>query len=183
MILRTALGLSAAALVSLSASSAGAQDVRHPAVPGFGAIAPLPDAANRPSPADEPIRALFEISSDGAGPDGVNRSLDRVARFLNLLASSGVEPHEAHVKVIIHGPATPLVMREDAYRDRFGTANPHTDLIEALQQAGVEIHVCGQALTGHKIAADDLAPGITLDLAAITTLVLLQQRGWPVVSD
>ena len=113
----------------------------------------------------------------------VYRGLDKVARFLNLLASAGVEPHQAQVKVIIHGAATSLVMNDDAYRDRFGTANPQAKVIEALQGAGVELHVCGQALARQNIPSDAVAPGITIDLSAITTLVLLQQRGWSLVPD
>lgn len=182
MIVRTALSLAVAALIVTGTARAGAQDARHPAIAGFGAITPLPQAANRPAPG-EPIRALFDISSDAPGPGGVNRSLDKVARFLNLLASAGVEPEQAQVKVIVHGPATAMVMSDDAYRDRFGSANPHTPLIEALQDAGVELHVCGQALAGQGIAADAVASGIVVDLSAMTTLVLLQQEGWPVVSD
>lgn len=182
MIVRTALSLAVAALVVTGTAPACAQDARHPAVAGFGAITPLPQAANRPAPG-APVRALFEISSDAPGPGGVNRSLDKVARFLNLLASAGVEPHQAQVTVIVHGPATPLVMSDDAYRDRFGSGNPHGPLVDALQQAGVELHVCGQALAGQGIAADAVAPGIIVDLSAITTLVLLQQEGWPVVAD
>jgi intracellular sulfur oxidation DsrE/DsrF family protein len=182
MTVRNMLTLGVAALVIAGAPATGAQEVQHPAIAGFGAIKPLPDAANRPAPG-ETTRALFEISSDASGPRGVNGSLDKVARFLNLLASAGVEPHQAQVKVIVHGPATPLVMSGDAYRDRFGTANPHTPLIDALQQAGVEFHVCGQALAGQGIATEAVASGITVDLSAMTTLVLLQQKGWSVVSD
>lgn len=182
MNVRNLFSFGVAILITAGSPQAGARDVQHPAIAKYGAITPLPEAAHRPS-ADEPIRVLFEISSDASGPEGVNRSLDKVARFLNLLASTNVEPDQAQVKVIVHGPATSLVMTDDAYRSKFGTDNPHSKLIKALQDAGVELHVCGQALAGQGIPGAAVGTGIAIDLSAMTTLVLLQQRGWSIVSD
>lgn len=165
-----------------SAMPVEAQDSRHPAIAGYGAITPMQGSANRPAPGDN-MRVLFEISGGAADPSHINRSLDRVARYLNLLASAGNTPAPGEVKVIIHGPATPLVMTDAAYRERFGASNPNTGLIAALQRAGVDVHVCGQALAGQEISPAAVNPAIIVDLSAMTTLVLLQQQGWPVVSD
>ena len=176
----SALGI-AAAILSLSIPAA-AQDARHPAIAGYGAIVPLEEAANRPAPGDD-MRVLFEITSDARTAEGLNRSLDRVARYLNLLASAGVTPSAGDVKIVIHGPATPMVLRDAAYRERFDAANPDMQLIAALARAGVEFHVCGQALAGHRIAPDAVDPAIQTDLSALTTLVLLQSQGWPVIAD
>ncbi|WP_293921894.1 DsrE family protein [Sphingobium sp. UBA5915] len=142
----------------------------------------MAEVANRPAATDD-MRALFEITGEARGPKGVNRSLDRVARYLNLLASSGVTAKPGDIKVIIHGPATSLILRDEAYHQRFKSTNPNTPLIAALVQAGVEIHVCGQAVAGQKIAREDINPAVTVDLSAMTTLVLLQRQGWPLVSD
>jgi hypothetical protein len=130
-------------LLIAGSPQAGAQEAQHPAIAAYGAITLLPEAAHRPS-ADQPIRALFEISSDASGPGDVT---------------------------------------DHAYRSRFGTANPHPKLIEALQDAGVELHVCGQALARQGIPDAAVDHGITIDFSAMTTLVLLQQRGWSLVSD
>ncbi|EMD81835.1 DsrE family protein [Pacificimonas flava] len=178
------IGLAAGmAMATLLASMpAAAQDARHPAIAEYGAISPLDNTANRPAP-DDDMRVLFEISADGKGPGGANSSLEKVARYLNLLASAGNTPEAGDVKVIIHGPATPLVLADPAYRERFGSANPNTGMIAALQGAGVDIHVCGQALAGNDIVPDAVNPAVTVDLSAITTLVLLQRQGWPVISD
>ena len=159
-----------------------AQDVRHPALADYGAITPIAEVANRTA-ANDDMRALFEITGEARGPKGVNRSLDRVARYLNLLASSGVSAKPGDIKVIIHGQATPLILRDEAYQKRFKAANPNTPLIAALTRAGVEIHVCGQAIAGQEIARQDIDPAVTVDLSAMTTLVLLQRQGWPLVSD
>tara|TARA_R110000868_G_scaffold102312_2_gene281800 strand:- start:459 stop:1010 length:552 start_codon:yes stop_codon:yes gene_type:complete len=173
------LGGAATLVVCMPAS---AQVARHPAVADYGAIAPMAQVANRPAATDD-MRALFEITGEARGPNGVNRSLDRVARYLNLLASSGVSTKPGDIKVIIHGPATPLILRDEAYQKKFNSANPNTPLIAALMRAGVEIHVCGQATAGQGIAREDINPAVTLDLSAMTTLVLLQRQGWPLVTD
>ena len=137
-----ALGM-AVTILSVSMPAA-AQDARHPAIAGHGVIVPLDDAANRPAPGDD-MRVLFEIATDERTDEGLNRSLQKVARYLNLLASAGVTPPAGDVKIIIHGPATTMALRDAAYRERFNSANPDTPLIAALTRAGVEIHVCGQA--------------------------------------
>ena len=76
-----------------------------------------------------------------------------------------------------------MILRDEAYQKRFNSANPNTPLIAALKRAGVEIHVCGQATAGQGIAREYIDPAVTLDLSAMTTLVLLQRQGWPLVSD
>ena len=90
-----------------------AQDAAHPVIAGYGAITPLPGAANEPDTATPP-RAVFNIAKAAATPDAVNPGLDKVARYLNLLGSVGVRTAPGNLIVIIHGPATPLVLNEAA---------------------------------------------------------------------
>ena len=143
---------------------------------------PLPDAANRPQPGAA-SRVIFDINKAPAQPDMMNHSLEKVARFLNLLGSAGVRPAAGDLVVIIHGPATDLVQSDAAYRRRAGVPNPNSALIAALTRAGVSIHVCGQALTGHRIPAQDVDPAITVDLSAMTTLAKYQATGWSLIPD
>src|SRR3546814_14684544 len=56
--------------------------------------------------------------------------------------------------------------------------NPNLALIAALQEAGVTVAICSQAMNRAELSADDLAPGVRVDAAAITTLTNLQLRGW-----
>ena len=159
-----------------------AQDAAHPVIAGYGAITPLPGAANAPDAATPP-RAVFNIAKAAATPDAVNPGLDKVARYLNLLGSVGVRAAPGNLIVIIHGPATPLVLNEAAYRAKFAVPNANIELIAALEREGVEVHVCGQALTGHKISRDALNPAITVDLSAMTTLTKYQMKGWAFIPD
>ena len=152
------------------------------AISQFGKIVPLPNAAMQPDP-ELNYRVAFSITKAAARPDRVNPSLEKVARYLNLLTAGGVRPAKMNIVAIIHGPATELVLRDDAFRRKYGSSNPNSALIDALVKAGVEIHVCGQALAGQKIAPEDVSSLVAIDLSALVTLTTLQLRGWAVSAE
>lgn len=173
----------AAACYVLIASPTVAQPVEGQAVPAYGRTYPTEGAAQRPDP-NLDYRVVFNITIGTADPAKPNRSLEAVARFLNLLAADGVRPAPGHVVAIVHGPATPAIANNDAYARKTGHAtNPNLPLIERLRSAGVTIAVCGQAVHGHAIAASELAPGVQIDVSAVTTLANLQLRGWALIPD
>lgn len=167
--------------VMLTGSPAMAQSTASP-IPAFGKIAPLPQAAMQPDPTVN-YRVAFSIAKAAATPDRVNPGLEKVARYLNLLAAGGVHPRKGNILAVVHGPATDLVLNDDAFQRKHGIRNPNIALIEALEKAGVGVHVCGQALASQKIAPADIHPGATVDLSALVTLTTLDQKGWSVVTD
>ncbi len=153
-----------------------------PAVPGHGATHTAAGAAERPSDALR-YRVLFSITQGGdAGKP--NESLDKVARFMNLLAEYGVRPAPGDVAAVVHGKATPVVLSDAGYRSRHaGAANPNLDLIGRLRQAGVSLRVCSQALAAAGIAPDEVDGRVQIDVAALTTLANLQLRGHALIPD
>jgi intracellular sulfur oxidation DsrE/DsrF family protein len=171
------------ALAIASAAPALAQDApRNPAIANYGTISPMPDGANQPDATIE-YRVVFSITKAAASPDKINPSLEKVARFVNLLASNGVKPKPGDIVAIVHGAATPSVMTDAAYRAKFDATNPNLPLIVALEKAGVEVHVCSQALAGQKITKEAVAAPVTIDLSALTTLATLQLKGWAMIPD
>lgn len=173
-----------AALAAISASSSAmAADPKHPVVPGYGAITPMPEAKERPDHALR-YRVLFSVTKAASSPDEVNPTLEKVARFLNLLGADGVRPNPGDVVAIIHGPATALVMNAAAYAERSGgKANANLPLIAALRAAGVSVRVCSQALVGNKVDPAVVQDGIEIDVSALTTMATLQLRGWVLIND
>ena len=151
-------------------------------VPGFGSIAPIPNAANRPEQTIH-YRVIFTVSRSADEPTKVNPSLDRVARFVNLLGNQGIAPAAGDIQVIVFGPATPLVLTDEAYRARFGTNNPNLPLVRELNKVGVRVHVCGQALRAQKIAAAAASPEVVTDLSAMTTIGTLEIKGWVLMPE
>lgn len=177
--------LSAIVALAIVATSGAvlAADPRHPVLQDYGAIAPRPNAKERP---DRTLRyrVLFSATKAAASPEQVNPNLEKVARFPNLLGADGVRPAPGDIAVVIHGPATPLVTSDAAYAERTKVAhNPNLPLVTALRAAGVSVRVCSQALVGNKIDPASVEKGVEIDVSALTTMATLQLRGWALIPN
>jgi len=148
-----------------------------PAVAGYGAVLPLPQAAYQPQPGDT-YKVVFPVSLAGKKPSEPSPALERVARAVNLYVSAGVPLDHLKFVAVIHGPATGAALDDAHYRTKFGTANPNLPLIDKLRSAGVEVVVCGQAVAGMGYKNEWLAPSVTLALSAITTITVLEHQGY-----
>jgi intracellular sulfur oxidation DsrE/DsrF family protein len=175
--------LSASLLLMTGPIHAAPAGLLYPVIPQFGGIVAVPDAAERPDPKLR-YRVVFDITKPSASPDKINPSLEKVARFVNLLGEDKVRPAAGDIVAIVHGPATPVVLQSAPYAARTKIAeNPNVALIRALQKAGVSVQVCGQAMIGSGILADQVTPGIVIDDSALTTLANLQLRGYALIPD
>ena len=153
------------------------------AVPGHGAVRVVPQTTERP---DKSMRyqVVFSVTQPAPDAASVNPSLEKVARFLNLLAGEGIRPKPGDIVAVIHGKATTAALNDGKYRQRNnGAANPNLDLIAQLRAAGAEVHVCSQALAGQKIPVEDVDKRVQIDLAALTTLATLQLRDYAMITD
>ena len=146
-----------------------------PAVPDFGATHTAPDAAEHPKRSIR-YQVVFDITKGNDDKTKPNRSLDKVARFMNLLAEDGVRPKPGDVVAVIHGEATRIVVSDPA-------ANPDLELIDRLRKAGVSVRVCSQALAANSIVTDAVDKRVQIDVAALTTLANLQLRGFALITD
>lgn len=172
-----------AACCALLATPALAQPLEGSVVGPYGRTYPTEGAAQRPDP-ELDYRVVFDVTKAASDPSKPNRSLEAVARFLNLLAAEGVRPAPGHIVAVVHGPATPAIAGNDAYARKTGhPTNPTLPLIERLRAAGVTIAVCGQAMQRNGIAASEVAPGVRIDVSALTTMANLQLRGWALIPD
>lgn len=163
--------------VTIPAAPAAAQVIN-----GHGTVHPMEGALEPPSPKLR-YQVVFDISKAAGQPGKVNPGLDRVARFVNLLARDGVRRQPGDVVAIIHGPATPSILSGEDFRKRNGAPNPNLDLIRQLVAAGVSVRVCSQALSGNRITAAEVAEGVQIDVAGVTTLANLQLRGYALIPD
>ncbi|MGE5562492.1 MAG: DsrE family protein [Bacillota bacterium] len=165
----------------LCVAAAGTAGASEP-VAGFGKISPVPGARNLPDRRLQ-YRVIFSVVKAADTPAKVSPSLERVARFLNLLGSQGVPPRQRHVVVVMHGPATSAVLNDETYRARYGVPNPNLALIRALRNAGASVHICGQALFAQNIDRSAVAPNVITDLSAMTTIATLQLKGWVLMPE
>lgn len=171
--------LCGAAATAVQASS---PQQRSPIVPGFGKISPVSEAANPPDPRLH-YRVIFSATKAADASTKVSPTLERVARFLNLLASKGIRSRPNDVVVILHGPATTAVLTDAAYQARYGVPNPTLPLIRELRNAGATVHVCGQALSAQEIDRSAVSPDVITDLSAMTTIATLQLKGWVLMPE
>ncbi|MGD8324713.1 MAG: DsrE family protein [Gammaproteobacteria bacterium] len=148
-----------------------------PIIDGYGAAYLVPDA-DVPLLPDHVYRVAWEITEYANQPDGVNRRLERVARFLNLHARHGVPKENMHMGVVVHGTALMNMLSDAAYQARFGRTNPNLDLVEKLAAAGVEFFVCGQSMAGRGFAKSELAEPVKLATSALTMVHQLQYEGY-----
>ena len=148
-----------------------------PAIQGYGPMHSLPDAAFKPQ-ADHTYKIVFALTQGAKKPDAVSPSLDHVARTVNLYRASGVPLSHLKFVAVAYGAATPLVLDDQHYREKYGVANPNLPLIEELRKAGVIVAVCGQAVPEHHFAYNWVAPNVTLSLSGITTVTTLESQGY-----
>jgi intracellular sulfur oxidation DsrE/DsrF family protein len=155
---------------------------QHPVIKGYGKVHPYPGAATQPS-AERDYQVLFDITKAADAPDKVNPGLDHVARLLNLYALAGVPTDHLKVALVVHGSATPIVLKNDAYRKLYQRDNPNTEIIHLLNRAGVKLYICGQALAEKKLEIASVNPEITLAVSALTVLVDYQLDGYALIPN
>ena len=154
--------------------------LQFPRIVGAGGVYALPAGVDMPA-VDVVHRLLIDATTAETTETGTNRHLDAAARAVNLYALAKVPPNNLKVAIVVHGKATPLVLTDASYRRQFGKPNPDSALIAQLHRAGVEIYVCGQALShqGHVVA--DVRDDVRVSLSAMTKLVDLQAAGYGLI--
>ena len=145
-------------------STAAEEPSIGPAIEGYGPTYPIADR-DVTWPEGFVFKMAFDIAAD-PNPGKVNRNLVSVARYLNMHARNGVPVDDMKIAVVVHGKATRNLVKSDD--------NPNLELLSLLQEAGVQIYVCGQSMTYAGIAKNQLADGVQVGLSAMTMLTILQ---------
>jgi intracellular sulfur oxidation DsrE/DsrF family protein len=151
----------------------------NPTIKEAGAIVALPNAGLQPDKNTD-YKVVFNVNG-ASPPEKVLVGLDRVARTVNLFTSAGVSLSHLHFVAVVHGPATPAILDDAHYKEKFGVDNPNTKLIAELEKAGVQVVVCGQALAHNKFPDAWVNPQVEITLAALVDLVILQHDGYVLV--
>ncbi len=168
-----------AAALAVFASPAAAQEVERSMGPVFTEYGPVADLDyDMELPADAHFRVAFDITRQ-TDVGTVNRQIESAARFINMHVRNGVPEERVQVAIVIHGGAGIDLLHDEAYGARNdGAANASGPLVAALLEHGVQIYLCGQSATRMGIAKEDLIPGVTMALSAMTAHALLQQQGY-----
>jgi len=161
-------------------ADAGAQQRASagPMITSAGAVFSVsPDLA---TPLDRDYKVAFEIAAPSNAPDRMNQSINTVARFLNMHAQAGVPENRLSGAIVAHGGASFELLDDEAYRAKFGVANPNAELIRELIAAGQPVLLCGQSAASRGVNHADLIPGVKVALSAMTAFMILQADGYRV---
>ena len=124
----------------------------------------------------------MDVRSEAKKHEEVNEGVDRAARLLNLYGTAGLKASDISITVVLHGEATKSVLSDEAWESRLQMKhNPNLPLMRLLQKAGVEVMVCGQALSYKKIERSEVAGEIPVAAAALTVLLNRQADGFAYV--
>jgi intracellular sulfur oxidation DsrE/DsrF family protein len=166
------------ALLGLVVQGAWAQPAANLPIPGIEPARDVPGAHLVPNPSTT-YKVVFDVRAAAKDVGDVNPGLVAVARYVNTLAKYGVPAEHRKIAAVIHRNATEIILNDAAFKARHdGHDNPNLELIRTLKRAGVDLHVCGQAVLAYKIEPKTIVPEIQLDLWAFTTFIELQQQGY-----
>jgi intracellular sulfur oxidation DsrE/DsrF family protein len=122
---------------------------------------------------------LFELTwFDTAAKKEIYGGLGNVARELNLHEANGIPRKNIGAVVVVHADGLYSLLSNEKYKKKYGVDNPNIPLIKELQNYGVKMIVCGQAMTFWRLEMQDLVPGIKQALTAQTVLSSYQLKNY-----
>jgi intracellular sulfur oxidation DsrE/DsrF family protein len=161
--------------VPKGSGAAGSAKLVFPVIKGVGGVVPLPKAEDQPR---KGARLVLDLTGESE-PGEVHKGLKRAALVLNLYGAAGLKPSDVRIAVVFHGKATRCCLQDAAYAKRTKSErNPNLPVLAALQKAGVQVAVCGQALNYSGIEADEVDKHIPITLAAVLFLTNRHAEGF-----
>lgn len=170
--------IAAAALTAAAPANAGPdQFTKGPVITASGAVTKVD--SDVPLPPGMDWKMDFDVPS--AQPGKLNPHIDAAARFVNMLAASGVPMSKIHAAVVLHSEGLLDVLTAPEYaKQSDGVANPNEAVIKQLIAKGVPVYACGQSAALFSIAKADVIPGVKFALSAMTVHAMLQSQGYTI---
>ncbi|MBT1445655.1 DsrE family protein [Shewanella sp. JM162201] len=156
---------------------AGAADFSSgPVIEGYGEVASRVKQTF-PVPRDQQFKVVFDVAAQSEAGE-VNRTLDSMARFLNMHVAAGVDPKNIRLALVVHGKAVFDVLSDEAHFKKLARGNANASLLKALMKNGVRVMVCGQTAAHFGIDNNLLYDGVEMSLSAMTAHAILSQQGY-----
>lgn len=168
-------------LFSTSIFSQESKTKKGPIIENFGQIYSVenPDLV---LDKNKKYKVIFDIYSDVKSDKKMNTSINTVARFINMHAAQGIPLENIDIALVLHGEATKNALSDAAYMKNFKVKNPNNKLLKALEQAKVNMYVCGQSFMHHGYNKADLNESVRLALSALTALTYYQTEGYQLIT-
>ncbi|MCL1059914.1 DsrE family protein [Shewanella gelidimarina] len=123
------------------------------------------------------MKVVFDMSK-AAEPGKVNRSLDTLARFINMHVSEGVPLKNIELMMVVHGGAVADFTDDKFYQSDQLKPNGNTELISKLSKLGVHFYICGQSAAYYDVSPAQLLPGVDMALSAMTAHAIAANQGY-----
>ena len=128
-------------------------------------------------PAQQQFKVVFDVYKENE-TDKPHRGFNSIARFINMHVRAGVPQDNVEVALVVHGKAAYGLLKDNVYREKFGTNNPSSELLSQLLENNVRVIACGQSSSYLGIGRTELIDDVELSLSAMTANALLQQAGY-----
>jgi intracellular sulfur oxidation DsrE/DsrF family protein len=164
------------ALVLVSAAPAAAQ-TGEALLKSVAKYTPVPNPGF-PVPKDAVYKADWDINKGTENPADVDPVFKDVATFLVMADEAGIPRKNVKLAMVVHGNSAKNLLQNDAYKAITGVDNPNIPLLQALNDAGVQIIICGQSIPNRKLPGDKLLPFVKVSLSATFAHVTLHSQGY-----
>ena len=154
---------------------------QYPLIKGgiWSGVLPVENPGDKPDPSLE-YKLVFKVTAKN--PDSISkeisRSLDEVARILNLHVAAGIPASKLHPVIVIQGAALESVMNNDAFKKNHSFDNPNISLISDLEKVGAKFISCGQSMAFQEIKMESLLPDVKVAISARTAISGYQAQGY-----
>jgi intracellular sulfur oxidation DsrE/DsrF family protein len=159
-----------------------------PAIKGnsWGGVIPVGDIDEIPDPKQQ-YKFVMELTSfamkdDSAAYKDINLALRDIARTINLHVGAGIPKENIDIVLAVHGQALNAFLTNEKYKKKFDIDNPNIPLLKELQDFGVKIILCGQAMHYQRLMRENIIPGVKVSLTAQTVVSSYQLKNY-VYSD
>ena len=147
-----------------------------PIIEGYGKIKYSKNIAVQPDHNLE-YKIVYKITTSETR-EGINKGLNGIAHAINMLGCKNILKDDVKIVATIQGPATYIVLTDEAYKKKYGKKNPNTEVIDLLTKYGVKLFVCSQATAYKKIGVSEINQNITEALSGSSVLLNYQLNGY-----
>lgn len=164
-----------------SVTLAQMQPVPGKVITNFGSTYPIEDPDFHTELGEE-YKVVFDISKAPVDPSQLNKTIETVARFLNMHKEAGKPLNTMKVSVVMHGEAAFSLLQNEYYKEKYNTENPNIELLKALVANDVRIILCGQTAIHRNIQEERRIPEAKIALSAMTALIQLQNDDYRLIN-
>lgn len=157
-------------IVTFYGTSVFGQEAQFPIVKGYGGIYEIENVVEQLKE-DKQVKIIVELVSGNESPEEYSFWVNNIARLMNLHGIEGVSPANLDVKVIVHGPAIFDLLSHGNYFEKYRIPkNPNIVVLEALDEAGADIIICGQSLIMMDLGRNEIWKKTQVATSALTTI-------------